>query len=41
MDGGYKVINHKKLTKAQREFLYNYFIDLGDRFKAELYFQEV
>lgn len=41
MDGGYIVTNAKQLTKAQREFLYQYFIDLGDRFKAELYLQEV
>lgn len=36
-DGGYIVSHVKPLTKKQKEFLYEYFIDLGDRFKAEQY----
>ena len=28
------------LTKQQREFLYDYFMGMGDRIKAELYFNE-
>lgn len=39
-DGGYIVTHIKPLTKKQREFLYGYFIDKGDRFKAELYLEE-
>lgn len=35
--GGYIVSNVKQLTKKQKEFLYGYFIDIGDRFKAEQY----
>lgn len=33
--GGYIVTNMKNLTKKQKEFLYGYFMDMGDRFKAE------
>lgn len=33
--GGYIVTNMRDLTKKQKEFLYGYFIDMGDRFKAE------
>lgn len=40
LDGGYIVTHKKPLTKKQREFLYAYFTDKGDRFKAELYLQE-
>ena len=36
-DGGYIVTNRKNLTKKQKEFLYEYFMDKGDRFKAEQY----
>ena len=36
-DGGYVVTSRVKLTKAQREFLYDYFLSMGDRFKAEQY----
>ena len=36
-DGGYIVSYEKPLTKKQKEFLYGYFIDMGDKFKAELY----
>lgn len=32
---GYIVTNMKALTKHQKDFLYNYFMDMGDRFKAE------
>lgn len=35
--GGYIVSNTKPLTKKQKKFLYGYFIDIGDRFKAEQY----
>lgn len=35
--GGYIVSHDKPLTKKQKEFLYGYFMDMGDRFKAELY----
>lgn len=37
--GGYIVSNTKPLTKKQKEFLYGYFIDMGDRFKAEQYIE--
>ena len=37
MNGGYIVSNIKPLTKKQKEFLYGYFMDIGDRFKAEQY----
>ena len=37
--GGYLVSHEKPLTKAQREFLYDYFIKIGDRFKAECYLE--
>ena len=33
--GGYIVTNMKRLTKKQKEFLYGYFMDMGDRLKAE------
>lgn len=33
--GGYIVTYTKNLTKKQKEFLYGYFMDMGDRFKAE------
>ena len=38
--GGYIVSNVKPLTKQQREFLYGYFMDMGDRFGAERFMQE-
>lgn len=38
--GGYIVTHTKNLTKAQKEFLYGYFMDMGDRFKAEQFFNE-
>lgn len=38
--GGYIVTNIKNLTKRQREFLFDYFMDMGDRFKAEQFIEE-
>lgn len=38
--GGYIVTNQKNLTKRQRDFLYGYFMDMGDRFKAEQFIEE-
>ena len=35
--GGYIVSHVKPLTKKQKEFLYEYFMDLGDTLKAERY----
>ena len=35
--GGYLVSHVKPLTKKQREFLYGFFMDIGDTFKAEQY----
>ena len=35
--GGYIVSHVKPLTKKQRDFLYGYFMEIGDRFKAELF----
>lgn len=40
MSGGYQVSYQKPLTKKQREFLYNYFIDIGDKFRAETFLEE-
>lgn len=37
---GYIVTNIKNLTKRQRKFLYDYFMDMGDRFKAEQFLEE-
>lgn len=39
-DGGYVVTNTKNLTKQQKEFLYGYFTDTGDRFKAEMFLED-
>ena len=39
-DGGYVVTNTKNLTKQQKEFLYGYFTDIGDRFKAEMFLED-
>ena len=33
--GGYIVSNSKPLTKKQKDFLFAYFMEIGDRFKAE------
>ena len=38
--GGYIVTNIRELTKKQREFLFDYFMDMGDRFKAEQFWEE-
>lgn len=38
--GGYIVTNMRNLTKRQRDFLYGYFMDMGDRFKAEQFLEE-
>lgn len=38
--GGYIVTHTKDLTKTQKDFLYGYFIDMGDRFKAEQFLKE-
>lgn len=38
--GGYIVTNVKNLTKRQRDFLYGFFMDIGDRFKAEQFLEE-
>lgn len=39
-NGGYIVTNHKKLTKAQNEFLFGYFMDLGYALKAERFIEK-
>jgi hypothetical protein len=39
-DGGYIVSHVKPLTKKQKEFLYGYFMDLGDKWKAEQYLED-
>lgn len=39
-DGGYIVSHVKPLTKKQKEFLYGYFMDLGDKWKAEQYLDD-
>lgn len=39
-DGGYIVTNSKPLTKKQREFLYDYFMAVGNTFRANSYIQE-
>lgn len=38
--GGYVVSRVKPYTKKQREFLYGYFMDMGDRFRAESFLKE-
>lgn len=38
--GGYVVTHTIALTKKQKDFLYAYFIDKGDRFKAEQFMKE-
>lgn len=38
--GGYIVSAIKPLTRKQRDFLYGYFMDLGDRFRAEQYYAD-
>ena len=34
-DGGYVVSYRMPLTEKQKSFLFKYFMDMGDRFKAE------
>lgn len=36
-DGGYIVTNTKQLTKKQKEFLYNYFLEIGNAARASMY----
>jgi hypothetical protein len=38
--GNYIVSHVKPLTKKQKEFLYGYFMDLGDKWKAEQYLDD-
>lgn len=38
--GGYIVTNIKPLTKKQKDFLFNYFMEIGDTFKAEKYLMD-
>lgn len=40
LDGGYIVTNIKPLTKKQKEYLYNYFADMGNTLRAEMYLDE-
>lgn len=40
MNGSYIVSNIKPLTKKQKDFLYNFFIDMGMKFTAEKYIME-
>lgn len=38
--GGYIVTNMKPLTKKQKDFLFNYFMEIGDMLKAERYLDD-
>lgn len=38
--GGYVVTHLKQLTRKQKDFLYSYFMDMGDRFKAEQFIDD-
>ena len=38
--GNYIVTYAKDLTKKQKDFLYGYFIDMGDRLTAETYLED-
>ncbi|MBO5207422.1 MAG: hypothetical protein J6C09_07565 [Clostridia bacterium] len=40
MDGGYIVTHIKPHTKKQREFLYNYFAEMGNMARASMYLEE-
>lgn len=40
MDGGYCVTNVKPLTKKQKEFLYDYFMALGNVSRANMYMED-
>lgn len=37
---GYIVTNIRNLTKKQKKFLYEYFMDMGDSFKAEQFLDD-
>jgi len=39
-DGGYVVTNTKPLTKKQKEFLYDYFMELGNAARASIYIND-
>lgn len=39
-DGGYIVSRTKPFTKQQRDFLYGYFMDIGDRMRAESFLKD-
>ena len=39
-NSGYIVTNLKELTKKQKEFLYGYFYDMGNKLRAESYLEE-
>lgn len=39
-DGGYIISREKPFTKEQREFLYGYFMDMGDKLRAESFLRE-
>lgn len=40
LDGGYVVTHTKPLTKKQREFLYDYFVAIGNIMRASSYLEE-
>lgn len=40
MDGGYIVTNIKPMTKKQKEFLYDYFMAVGNDMRASMYIEE-
>ena len=40
MDGGYIVTNMKPLTKKQKEFLYDYFMAVGNSARANHYMED-
>jgi len=39
-DGGYIVSRTKPFTKQQKDFLYGYFMDIGDRMRAESFLKD-
>lgn len=40
MDGGYIVTNIKPMTKKQKEFLYDYFMAVGNGMRASMYIED-
>jgi hypothetical protein len=40
MDGGYIVTNLKPMTKKQKEFLYSYFMEIGNGVRASMYIED-